>query len=204
MKYTLSRFMRNVGLSRCRASCAVIATTLMLSCFAFATPAAAVDCVDPTFQLGLTEASVAYANAAITNARTTFEASPRSDIRATQCLTGFLKYFDLIRAILSGLNAMVIAVGMLVMSILNMICDYVSNAISNLINTALSYLCIPTLPGLNFGLDLPNLKAARHCHKGTPLLTFSAGGSMPVPSAVPTFFNNMSRGIMGSSGTIRF
>lgn len=203
MKNIASRLLQMAGLSRCRAACAILAATLMLSCFAFATPAAAVDCVDPTFQTGLIEATAAYTNAAMMNARTTFEASPRSDIRGTQCLTGFLKYFDLIRAILSGINAMVILVGTLVVSILNAICDYVKNAIKNLINSALSYLCIPTLPGLNFGLGLGSPKPARQC-KGIQLLTFDAGGSMPIPGAVPAFFNNLSRGIMGAGGTFRF
>ena len=158
-----------------------------------------INCPDLDLASAMQEATAAFSNAAVVNARTTFEASPLSDIRGTQCLIGFLRYFDLIRAILDAVNKIKALILMIIPIIIEAVCNYVLQAITNLINTALSYLCIPTLPGLR----LPPLPPARAC-KGTPLVTFDWGPPPSGPGSTPSFFVNMSRGIAGPGGAFRF
>ncbi len=97
--------------------------------------------------------------------------SPAQDV--IKCLRIKLQIFDIIQKLIEGVNAIAIAVGLLLQQIMNWVCDYVATTINNL----LSFLCIP-LPDLSLNFGLPSLEK-KYCN-GIQLIT-ATSGAMSLP-----------------------
>ncbi len=112
-----------------------------------------------------------YYNRRVTTQREAFFAQERPNY--TKCLKIKLNIYLVIQALVEGINAIAIAIGVLLQKIIDWVCEAIATTINNL----LSKLCIP-LPDLSLNFGLPSLER-KYCN-GIQLIT-ATSGSMSLP-----------------------
>lgn len=174
-----------------------------------------INCVDLGLSQAMMQASRAYQGVSITSGRTIFEQAVREDIknaRANKYLRGSIRYsycldmvfssLDIIKMLVNFANTIVSQIVNMVLSLLNSVCQFIANTVNNV----LSMMCLP-LPNLNFGLDLAISSNRESCDgiSLANLVSVYGGSPLSMPTTIPGYFYNMSRGITDPrTGHIRF
>jgi len=109
---------------------------------------------------------------------------------------------DIIKMLVNFANTIVSQIVNMVLSLLNSVCQFIANTVNNV----LSMMCLP-LPNLNFGLDLAISSNRESCDgiSLANLVSVYGGSPLSMPTTIPGYFYNMSRGITDPrTGHIRF
>lgn len=85
-------------------------------------------------------------------------------VKDTWCLNDILFYMDIIRGLMSGLDAYVALFAYLTVQLGDMVCDYIKNAIITPINNILDSACLP-MPDLSASLSMGAV-ARKACNSG--------------------------------------